>query len=127
LVTWSFIKKWNIIISLFLAILLFSAAGIPPLAGFYSKFNVLMLLVSEERTILALLVVVLSCISCFFYIRLIKVLFFNLLANNIFFNKIRSKGFEFPLVISLFFTIFFLIKPESLNNLFSYVTLLFIF
>ena len=127
LVTWSFIKKWNIIISLSLAILLFSAAGIPPLAGFYSKFNVLMLLVSEERIVLALLLVFLSCVSCFFYIRLIKVLFFNLFANNIFFNRICSKGFEFPLVVSLFFTIFFLIKPESLNNLFSYVTLLFIF
>jgi len=86
-----------------------------------------MLLVSEERIVLALLLVVLSCVSCFFYIRLIKVLFFNLFANNIFFNRISSKDFEFPLVVSLFFTIFFLIKPESLNNLFSYVTLLFIF
>ena len=127
LVTWSFIKKWNIIISLFLAILLFSAAGIPPLAGFYSKFNVLVLLVSEERIVLALLLVILSCVSCFFYIRLIKVLFFNLFSNNIFFNRIFSNGFELPLVICSFFTIFFLIKPESLNNLFSYVTLFFIF
>nr|YP_010230012.1 NADH dehydrogenase subunit 2 [Phaeocystis globosa]QST19716.1 NADH dehydrogenase subunit 2 [Phaeocystis globosa] len=127
LVTWSFTKKWNIVISLSLAILLFSAAGIPPLAGFYSKFNILLLLVSEERIVLALLLVVLSCISCFFYIRLIKILFFNLFVNNIFLNRVCSKGFELPLVISTFFTIFFLIKPESLNNLFSYVTLLFIF
>jgi len=86
-----------------------------------------MLLVSEERIVLALLLVILSCVSCFFYIRLIKVLFFNLFANNIFFNRIFSNGFELPLVISSFFTIFFLIKPESLNNLFSYVTLFFIF
>ncbi len=114
-------------ISLSLAILLFSVGGIPPLAGFYSKFNVLMLLVLEERAVLALTLVILSCISCFFYIRLIKVLFFNLSSNNILFDRNCLKGFELPLATSFFFVVFFLIKPESLNNILSYVTLLFIF
>jgi NADH-quinone oxidoreductase subunit N len=127
LINWSFLKKWNIMIALSLAILLFSVGGIPPLAGFYSKFNVLVLLVLEERTVLALTLVILSCISCFFYIRLIKVLFFNLSSNNILFDRNCLKGFELPLTTSFFFVVFFLIKPESLNNLLSFVTLLFIF
>tara|TARA_B100000795_G_C22788418_1_gene435740 strand:- start:1277 stop:1624 length:348 start_codon:yes stop_codon:yes gene_type:complete len=114
-------------IALSLAILLFSVGGVPPLAGFYSKLNVLLLLVLQERSVLALTLVILSCISCFFYIRLIKVLFFNLSSNNILFDRNSLKGFELSLTASFFFVVFFLIKPESLNNLLSYVTLLFIF
>ena len=127
LVNWSFLKKWNIAISLSLAILFFSVAGIPPLAGFYSKLNVLLLLVLQERPVLALILVILSCISCFFYVRLIKILFFNSPSSgNLSFDKTSLKGFESSLTTSFFFVVLFLVKPESLNNLLSFVTLSFI-
>ena len=128
LINWSSLKKWNISISLAFAILLFSVAGIPPLAGFYSKLNVLLLAVLENRAILSLTLVILSCISCFFYIRLIKILFFSAShTNNILFYTSTLKGFELSLTGSFLFVVFFLTKPESLNNLLSFVTLLLIY
>jgi NADH-quinone oxidoreductase subunit N len=57
--------------------MLFSVAGIPPLAGFYSKLGVLLVLLLQEQVLLALIVVIFSCIACYFYVRLIKILFFN--------------------------------------------------
>lgn len=127
LINWSFLKRWNITLALSLAVLLFSIAGIPPLAGFYSKLNVLMVLLLQERSVVALILVLFSCVSCFFYIRLIKILFFNLPSNTTLFDRSCLRGFEFPLTISFLFVTFFLVKPESMNNFVSYVTLLFIF
>ena len=128
LINWSSLKKWNISVSLAFAILLFSVAGIPPLAGFYSKLNVLLLAVLENRVILSLTLVILSCISCFFYIRLIKILFFSVSnTNNVLFYMNTLKGFELHLTGSFLFVVFFLTKPESLNNLLSFVTLLLIY
>jgi len=60
-----------------LAAVLFSMAGIPPLAGFFGKFAVLTAAVDAELYILAVIGVVASVVSCFYYIRLIKIMYFD--------------------------------------------------
>ncbi|MAS43784.1 MAG: hypothetical protein CML43_11655 [Rhodobacteraceae bacterium] len=51
---------------------LLSIAGIPPLAGFYSKYNILLALIDEKFIITSILGIVLSVIGSFYYIRIIQ-------------------------------------------------------
>ncbi len=58
-------------------IILFSFAGIPPLAGFFSKYFVLYSAISEGFLVLTFLVLTLNCISGFYYVNLIKKNYFS--------------------------------------------------
>ncbi|MBL0726960.1 NADH-quinone oxidoreductase subunit NuoN [Piscinibacter sp. HJYY11] len=63
-----------------MAIFMFSLAGIPPTVGFYAKLAVLQSLVSTNDSLyiwLAVIAVVLSLIGAFYYLRLVKVMYFD--------------------------------------------------
>lgn len=60
-----------------LAAVLFSMAGIPPLAGFFGKLYVLSAAVESGLYVLAVVGVVASVVSCYYYIRLIKLMYFD--------------------------------------------------
>nr|ATZ81794.1 NADH-ubiquinone oxidoreductase chain 2 [Picochlorum sp. 'soloecismus'] len=65
------------LVALTLSIIWFSMAGIPPLAGFYSKVMVFYSTVAGHISTLAVLGVLISVVSCFYYIRVIKVMYFE--------------------------------------------------
>jgi NADH-quinone oxidoreductase subunit N len=67
----------NLVVPIVFSITLFSFAGMPPLTGFWTKFFVLNALVSEKLYLLALVGAVTSVFSSFYYVSLIKVLFFE--------------------------------------------------
>nr|YP_009515589.1 NADH dehydrogenase subunit 2 [Sirodotia delicatula]AVK39591.1 NADH dehydrogenase subunit 2 [Sirodotia delicatula] len=60
-----------------LSLLLFSMAGIPPLLGFFSKIFILLPSLQNSTYGLSIFAVLMSCISCFYYIRLIKIMYFD--------------------------------------------------
>ena len=63
-----------------MAIFLFSLAGVPPMVGFYAKLAVLQALVSTNDPVLiqiAIFAVVMSLIGAFYYIRVVKVMYFD--------------------------------------------------
>ncbi len=63
-----------------LAVCLFSMAGLPPLVGFYAKLAVLQALMASGQTMyiaLAVFAVVLSLIGAFYYLRVVKVMYFD--------------------------------------------------
>lgn len=60
-----------------LAIFMFSMAGIPPFAGFFGKLFVFMAAINAGLYVLAVIGVLTSVISAFYYIRIIKVMFFD--------------------------------------------------
>ena len=63
-----------------MAVFMFSLAGVPPTVGFYAKFSVLQAIVSTNVTgyiVLAVVAVVLSLIGAFYYLRLVKVMYFD--------------------------------------------------
>ena len=71
-----------------LAIFMFSLAGIPPTVGFYAKLAVLQALVASGQTLyiaMAVFAVIMSLIGAFYYLRVVKVMYFDapLTASNV--------------------------------------------
>lgn len=60
-----------------LATLMFSVAGIPPLAGFWAKFLVLISAINSKFYILAVIGIISSAVACFYYLRIVKVMYFD--------------------------------------------------
>ena len=66
----------NPVLSLILVILFFSMAGIPPLSGFFTKTFILLNILQNEIYGTAILAILFSCITSFYYIRIIKTIYF---------------------------------------------------
>jgi NADH-quinone oxidoreductase subunit N len=63
-----------------MAVCLFSLAGVPPLVGFYAKLSVLQALIASGQTgalVLAVFAVMMSLIGAFYYLRVVKVMYFD--------------------------------------------------
>jgi NADH-quinone oxidoreductase subunit N len=58
-------------------LMMFSLAGIPPLVGFYAKLSVLQAVLSTGQVWLAVVAVLLSLIGAFYYLRVIKLMYFD--------------------------------------------------
>lgn len=65
------------ILAITFTLCLLSIAGIPPLAGFFSKYNILLSLINENFIITASLGIVISVIGSFYYIRIIQWMYFS--------------------------------------------------
>ena len=71
------LKESNPMLAFILAMTLFSLAGIPPLVGFLIKVGVFSVAIKSSAYLVSVISIVLSVISTFYYIRLIKVLYFE--------------------------------------------------
>jgi NADH-quinone oxidoreductase subunit N len=58
-------------------LLMFSMAGVPPTVGFYAKFSVLNAVVQTGHTWLAIVAVMFSLIGAFYYLRIVKLMYFD--------------------------------------------------
>jgi NADH-quinone oxidoreductase subunit N len=72
-----FLLRGNKLLGLSFLIFVFSMSGIPPLAGFYGKLYLFFAGVGSELYVLILFSVLMSVISCFYYLRLIKFVYFS--------------------------------------------------
>lgn len=83
----SALASTNPILALTLSVTLFSYAGIPPLAGFCSKFYLFFAALACGAYLLAVVGVLTSVISCFYYIRFVKIMYFDTKLKSDFNNK----------------------------------------
>nr|YP_001315136.1 NADH dehydrogenase subunit 2 [Chlorokybus atmophyticus]ABO15102.1 NADH dehydrogenase subunit 2 [Chlorokybus atmophyticus] len=101
----------NPILALTLTAVLFSIAGIPPLAGFFGKFYLFFTALSASLYLLAVIGVVTSVISCFYYIRLVKIMYFEKINTWPLWGSIKREN-SLLLAITFFFILFLGIYPS---------------
>ena len=105
-------------ISICLLIFMFSLAGIPPLSGFFSKWLVFFSAIDSGFYILAILGVLFSVISAFYYLKIIRVMFFENSDTPLILDGNREIRFliNFSLFVSvLFFALFPIFDYMILN------------
>lgn len=79
------LSESNPMLAFILAITLFSIAGIPPIVGFLAKVGIFLVVVKSSAYLIAVLSILFSVISTFYYIRLIKILYFeNILVGKLY-------------------------------------------
>ena len=59
------------------AVVMFSLAGIPPLSGFAAKFNIIVLIISKKYYVVAVLALLNSVVSLYYYLKLVKFMIFR--------------------------------------------------
>jgi NADH-quinone oxidoreductase subunit N len=64
-------------VAFLMLLIMFSLAGVPPLAGFYAKFAVISAVVQAGQVWLAVVAVVFSLIGAFYYLRVVKLMYFD--------------------------------------------------
>jgi hypothetical protein len=120
----SILKESNIVLAYASVITLFTIAGIPPTVGFLAKIYIFLSLTTASLYFIALISIVSTVISTFYYIRILKTIFFeNLLVGKLFY-PIYSKNiiicnFLFLLLLFLF------VSPEFIS-FYSYKTTLYL-
>ena len=110
------LSKSNPIISISLAIIMLSMAGIPPFIGFFGKFYVFVAAIESGLYLLSILGVLASVISAYYYLRIIKVMYFDDLNKNAIFDlnlMLESKILLFVLVLIISL---FIVYPSILIN-----------
>lgn len=117
--------KSNKILTFVMAVSLFSIAGLPPIIGFFVKFGIFLVTVNGFMYFTALLALIFSVISTFYYIRIIKVLYFEQLLVGKLYFPIKTQKI-FISILLFYFLIFLFINPTFLY-LFSYKISLLIF
>jgi NADH-quinone oxidoreductase subunit N len=115
----------NYIFASTFALIILSIAGIPPLAGFFSKFFILFSVISSEYYFIAMTIVIFSSIACFYYIRLVKILFFvKNSKNSLWFTNKSQQNNEIIIGSFLFFIIFYYFFPNFVIDFSVVVSLL---
>ena len=96
-----------------LTVTMFSMAGIPPLAGFYAKANVFLAALSSSQYLLAIFGVLTSVVSSYYYIRLVKIMYFEKSNKWLCLDR-PQKASTLILSICFFFLVTFMIYPSPL-------------
>ncbi len=110
------------ILSLTFLVVLFSLAGIPPLAGFFAKFYVFIAVIEQSMYFLAIVGLLSTVIAAFYYLRLIKIIYFDKPKET--FETDHSLGLKFTLAISTGILILYFIYPGFLNDLVSKIIII---
>lgn len=106
------LAKQQPLLALAMSIMMFSMAGIPPLAGFFGKLFIFQSAVSAGLYGLAVVGVLTSVIGAYYYLRIIKVMYFE--EANVGIDKAEDKGLNLILLASSLVVVFFIVAPAPL-------------
>ena len=115
------LSKNHPLLSFSLLIVLFSLAGIPPLAGFFAKFYVFMAVIEQSMFFLAIVGLLATVVAAFYYLRIIKVIYFDNEVEK--YDTNHSIGLKLSLIIATVLILTYFIYPNSLIDFVSKIDL----
>jgi NADH-quinone oxidoreductase subunit N len=108
------LSRTNPLMAFTLAMLLFSLAGIPPLAGFFAKFYVFLAAIHAGLYPLAVIGVLLSAVAAYYYLRIVKLMYFDAPAER--FDPMPL-ALTSVLTVTGLFTLLFFVYPSPLVSI----------
>ena len=109
------ISKKHPLLAISLLIILFSLAGIPPLGGFFAKLYVFFAVLENEMYALAIIGLLTTVMSAFYYLKIIKIIYFD--DSLITYEPSKNKSAKISIFASCMILITFFLYPSVLNNL----------
>ena len=116
------LSKKHPILSFSLLIVLFSLAGIPPLAGFFAKFYVFLAVIEQSMYFLAIVGLLATVVAAFYYLRIIKIIYFDPEKEE--FETSHNLGLKITLAISTIFILAYFIYPSGLTEVVSKIIMI---
>ena len=116
------LSKHHPLLSLSLLIILFSLAGIPPLAGFFAKFYIFKAVIEQSMYFLAIVGLLSTVIAAFYYLRIIKIIYFDPEKEK--YDQDHSPWLKFSLTISTILILFYFIFPSQLIEVVSRINII---
>ena len=111
------ISKKNPLLAISLLIILFSLAGVPPLGGFFAKFYVFVSVLEKEMYALAIIGLLTTVMSAFYYLKIIKTIYFD--DSVITFESSKNRTAQISIFTSCIILVTFFLYPSVLNNIVS--------
>ena len=106
------LSKNHPLLSLCLLVILFSLAGIPPLAGFFAKFYIFTSVIEQSMYFLAIVGLLSTVIAAFYYLRIIKIIYFD--KPNDKFDRFNSLSLKLTLSITTIILVLYFVYPSFL-------------
>ena len=103
-------------------IILFSLAGIPPLAGFFAKFYIFKSVIEQSMYFLAIVGLLSTVIAAFYYLRIIKIMYFDEEKDS--YDIDQSLWLKFSLTVSTLLILMYFIFPSELIDVVSKINII---
>ena len=116
------LSKNHPILSLCLIIILFSLAGVPPLAGFFAKFYIFMAVIEKSMYFLAIVGLLSTVVAAFYYLRIIKIIYFDPEKEK--FDTDHHIGLKISLILSTIFILLYFIYPSGLTEIVEKISII---
>ncbi len=116
------LSKNHPLLSLSLLVILFSLAGIPPLAGFFAKFYIFKSVIEQSMYFLAIVGLLSTVIAAFYYLRIIKIMYFDEEKER--YDTDHSMWLKFSLTVSTLLILMYFIFPSQLIDLVSRINII---
>ena len=116
------LSKNHPLLSISLLIILFSLAGIPPLAGFFAKFYIFTSVIEQSMYFLAIVGLLSTVVAAFYYLRIIKIMYFDSEKEK--FDNDHNSWLKFSLTLSSILILFYFIFPSEIIEIVSRINII---
>jgi NADH-quinone oxidoreductase subunit N len=116
------LSKNHPLLSLSLLVILFSLAGIPPLAGFFAKFYIFKAVIEQSMYFLAIVGLLSTVVAAFYYLRIIKIIYFDKEKQK--YDEDHSLWLKFSLTFSTILILLYFIFPSQLIEVVSRINII---